>query len=401
VREMGSSPKPVASTAEPAKGAEIRYPGLGMMVLIWTAIGALTSVRYQLVSPSKPAVGELSSLLGCIACFYPWIALTPLVFRIEARFPLGSGRWARNLALLAIISVPVCLLASPLMMGSFVAVMSALQAPLWKPRNSIYWLREFPVAEGIFWCSVAGGYFIRTLFQLREQERMTARLALEKSQLEAGLNQAQLEVLRARLNPHFLFNSLQNISVMTRQDPQTSSRMLTRLGDLLRTVLRQDSQAESTLREEIELTRAYAALEQMRFGDRLRVDFAIAGEVQQAMAPCFLLQPLIENAVIHGLRGARKAGIITVSAFSKGGELVLTVTDNGIGLPVADPAEMKIGVGLRSTCERLERMYPNRHTFSIRELAEGGAEVRIAIPLRFADYEDRSSDDEQSKIADR
>jgi two-component system LytT family sensor kinase len=400
VREMESSPKPVASTAEPPKGAEISYPGLGKMFLIWTAIGALTSVR-NLVSHPKPDMGELSVLFACIiAWYYPWIALTPVVFRIEKRFPLGTGRWARNLALLAIFSIPVCLLASPLMRASFVAVLFALRAPARMPRISIFW-HELPVAEIIFWCSVAGGYFIRTLFQLREQERMSARLALEKSQLEAGLNQAQLEVLRARLNPHFLFNSLQNISVMTRQDPQTASRMLTRLGDLLRTVLRQDSQAESTLREEIELTRAYAALEQMRFGDRLRVDFAVAGEVQHAMVPCFLLQPLIENAVIHGLRGAQKAGSIAVSAVSRGGELVLTVTDNGVGLPVAEPAEMKMGVGLRSTCERLERMYPDRHTFSIREPAEGGAEVRIAIPLRFADYEDRSSDNEKSKVADR
>ncbi len=401
MREMESSPKPAASETEPVKGAGIRYPGFGIMVLIWTVIGTLTSVRYQFVSPSRPIVGELSSLLGCTACYYPWIALTPLVFRIEARFPLGSGRWVRNLALLALVSVPVSLLASPLMLGSFMAVMSALQAPLWMPRRAMSWLREFPVAEGLFWCSIAGGYFVRTVFQLREQERRSARLALEKSQLETGLNQAQLEVLRARLNPHFLFNSLQNISVMTRQDPQTASRMLTRLGDLLRAVLRQDTQAESTLREEIELTKAYVALEQMRFGDRLRVDFTTAGEVQNAMVPCFLLQPLIENAVIHGLQGARRTGIITVSAVSQGNELVLSVTDNGIGLQEEDQADMKIGVGIGSTSERLARMYPDRHTFSIRRPAEGGAEVRIAIPLRLADYEDESTHDEQSTIADR
>ena len=106
---------------------------------------------------------------------------------------------------------------------------------------------------------------VRECPQRIRSERRAASLALEKSQLEAGRNKAQIEVLRARLNPHFLFNSLQNISVMNRQDPQTASRMLTRLGDLLRAVLRQDSQAESTLREEIELTRAYVALEQMRF----------------------------------------------------------------------------------------------------------------------------------------
>jgi sensor histidine kinase YesM len=287
------------------------------------------------------------------------------------------------------------------MLGAFAAVQYAFGAPPRLPRGVLFWFREFFVGETIFWCSVAGGYFIRTLFQLQEQERRAARLALEKSQLEAGLNQAQLQALRARLNPHFLFNSLQNISVMTRQDPQTASRMLTRLGDLLRAVLRQDSQPETTLHEETELTRAYVALEQMRFGDRLQVDFEIAREVQQAMVPCFLLQPLVENAVVHGLRGARKTGIITVSAVSQGGELVLTVTDNGIGPPAEDPAEMKIGVGLRSTCERLARMYANRHAFSIRKAAEGGAEVRIAIPLRFADYEDRSSRDEPPAVADR
>jgi two-component system, LytTR family, sensor kinase len=401
VHGLQSSPKAATSQSGQPKDAEIRYPGFGTMFLMWTVIGVLTTVRNYFVFPSQPEMWGLSAMLLCAACYYPWIALTPVVFRIEKRFPLGTGRWARNLSLLAMFSVPFCLLASPLMLGSFTAAVSALRDPRWMSRRGYSWLREFPVAEAIFWCSVAGGYFIRTLFQLREQEQKAARLALEKSQLEAGLNQAQLEVLRARLNPHFLFNSLQNISVMTKQDPQTASRMLTRLGDLLRAVLRHDSRPESTLQEEIELTRAYVSLEQMRFGDRLNVGFEIAQEVQQAMVPCFLLQPLIENAVIHGLRGARKTGIINVSAVSQGGELVLVVTDNGIGPPAEDPAEMKIGIGLRSTCERLARMYPNCHTFSIRKPAEGGTEVRITIPLRFADYEDRSSHDEQIAVADR
>jgi two-component system, LytTR family, sensor kinase len=397
ISDLQSSPGPVAPERAPSKSVEISYPGLGIMFLVWTGIGALSSIRDYVLFPSR----ELSTLLACTTWFYPWIACTPVSFRLEKRFPLGAGRWARNLALLTMFSVPVCLLASLSMRSFFVAVLFAMQAPIRMPLLANLWFHEFPAAEAIFWCSVAGGYFIRTQLQLREQERMISRLALEKSRLETGLNQSQLEVLRARLNPHFLFNSLQNISVMTKQDPQTASRMLTRLGDLLRTVLRQDSQPESTLEEEIELTRAYVALEQMRFGDRLHVDFEIEREVQQAMVPCFLLQPLIENAVIHGLRGARKTGIITVSAVSQGGGLVLTVTDNGIGPPAENPAEMKIGVGLRSTFERLERMYPNHHTFSIRKPAGGGAEVRISIPLHFADDEDRSSHDKQPAVADR
>jgi two-component system LytT family sensor kinase len=236
---------------------------------------------------------------------------------------------------------------------------------------------------------------------LQEQERRAARLALEKSQLEASLNQAQLEALRARLNPHFLFNSLQNISAMTGQDPQTASRMLARLGDLLRVALRQDSRPETTLREEIELTRGYVALEQMRFGDRLEVDFGIAPAAHDALVPCFLLQPLIENAVTHGLRGTRRKGIISVSATCQEGELVLTVADNGVGLPAQDSAELKIGVGLGSTSERLARMYPDRHTFYIRRPEEGGAEVRIAIPLHFAVNDNLEAHGERSAATDR
>jgi len=404
VRDQQSLPKPAAPESGAPRRAEIRYPGLGTIFLIWTGIGALTSVRdYLMFRPLKPEMSLLSLWTVCSACFYPWTALTPVVFRIERRLPLGAGRWLRNLALLAMFSVPICLLASPLMLGfaTATAVLLASRAPLWMPHSLISWFGEFPVAETVFWCSAAGGYFIRTLFQLREEERKAARLALEKSQLEVGLNQAQLEALRARLNPHFLFNSLQNISVMTKQDPQTASQMLTRLGDLLRAVLRQDSQPESTLQEEIELTRAYVSLEKMRFGDRLLVDFDIPRELQQAMVPCFLLQPLIENAVAHGLRGSRKIGIITVSAVAQADELVLAVTDNGVGLPSEDPAKIKIGVGLQSTCERLARMYPNRHTFSIRKPEDGGTEVSIAMPLRFPDYKDRSTHNEQPAIADR
>jgi LytS/YehU family sensor histidine kinase len=253
----------------------------------------------------------------------------------------------------------------------------------------------------LFWCSVAGGYLIRTQSQLREQEQRAARLAVEKSQLEAGLKQAQLEVLRARLNPHFLFNSLQNISVLTKQDPQTASRMLVRLGDLLRAVLRHDSNPDSTLQDEIELTRAYVSLEQLRFGDRLHVEFSIAPETQQTMVPCFLLQPLIENAVVHGLRGVRKTGIITVSAEKQNQQLVLCVTDNGIGVPEEGSAEMKVGIGLGSTRARLATMYPERHAFTMRRLEEGGTEVRIVIPFRSEDHEDGLVYDEQSSIADR
>ncbi len=390
---------PDASEDQRSRAAVLRYPGYGALFLIWTAVGAVTSARHYL-GPFAKAL-ELAGFIGCIAYLYPWIALAPLVFRLERRFPLGTGKWVRNTAVLAAFSLPLCLLAAPAMWAAMSVVFLVFGAPIGLPHSVLLLFGFFPIAQAVFWSSVAGGYVIRTRFELREQERKADRLALEKSRLEAGLNQAQLEVLRARLNPHFLFNSLQNISVMAREDPHVASQMLTRLGDLLRTVLRQDSQPETTLREEVDLTRSYVALEQMRFGDRLDVAFEIASGVQETLVPCFLLQPLLENAIVHGLRGAKKTGVITVSAAAEANDLVLIVKDNGIGPPQPRDGEIKVGVGLGSTCERLAKMYADRHTFSMRKPPEGGAEVRITIPLRFASADELTEDDEQPAFADR
>jgi two-component system, LytTR family, sensor kinase len=394
-----------ARPTEPAAGVPVadlgpRYPGLGVLFLVWSAVGAVTSARHYFGPFSKPTA-ELAMFLGCVGYFYPWIALSPLAFRLERRFPLGRAGWGRNLAALAGWSVPITLAAVPAMWTVSSAVHLALGVSgTWPPVLYLV-VGVLPVAQASFWSSVAGGYVIRTRSELQQQERRAVRLALEKSQLEAGLNQAQLEVLRARLNPHFLFNSLQNISVMIGQDPRAASRMVTQLGDLLRAVLRQDSRPETTLDEEVALVRTYVAIEQVRFGDRLRVGFDIAPGAREALVPSFLLQPLIENAVVHGLRGVRKTGVITVSAATAGDELVVTVGDNGIGPPSEGGGELKVGVGLGSTCERLARMYDGRHSFSMRRLPEGGTEVRVAIPLRSAAPGARPDRHEQPALVDR
>jgi signal transduction histidine kinase len=394
-----TQPDDEAST-NPEAGTTPRYPGYGKVFLIWTAIGLLTSLRYQMQRPTNSGVGDLQFMAAFTASYYPWVALTPAVFRIERKFPLGAENWFRNLCLLAVLSIPVCLLAAPLMSGAFFAVLSL--PPAGRATSPAFWFgAHFPMAQLLFWCSAGVGYFVRTQFQLREQQARTARLALEKSQLEAGLRQAQLDAIRARLNPHFLFNSLQNISVMTKQDGQTASRMLARLGDLLRAVLRQDSEPESTLGEEMELTKAYVALEQMRFGDRLRLNFHIVPEANQALVPPFLLQPLVENAIIHGLRGVAKTGEISVSAARQNGELVLTVTDNGIGPNDDAISGRKLGVGLGSTRDRLATMYPERHTFALQKRADGGTEIRIAIPFHLAPHQERTLCHEQAASADR
>jgi two-component system, LytTR family, sensor kinase len=150
----------------------------------------------------------------------------------------------------------------------------------------------------------------------------------------------------------------------------------------LRAALRRDSPAESSLKAELELTQAYVAIEQIRFSDRLSVLLNIAPKTETALVPSFILQPLVENAIKHGLRNERKNGVIWIRSTCDKDELTLIVSDNGVGVSEEEPVLSKKGVGLDSTCERLKRMYAERHTFSIRRLPEGGTEVRVAIPLR-------------------
>jgi two-component system LytT family sensor kinase len=358
----------------------IRYPGLGVLFLVWTLLGALAYAHYSLVSGNW-GKAVLPELLGWLTCYYPWLVVTPIVFVSESRFPLSRSPLTKHIAILAAAGLVLAYVAFQLAVIFNVAIEYVFREPI--SVSMPFWkvpAREFALQYAIYAFTVGAACLIRNAIALREKERLAAQLALEKSQLESSLRQAELETLRMRLNPHFLFNSLQNISTLSREDPQTASQMLTRLGDLLRAALRRECQSESTLKTELELTQAYVSIEKMRFSDRLSVLLDIAPETDTALVPSFILQPLVENAIKHGLRNEQKNGVIWIRSTSDQHELILIVSDNGTGI---SPEELQKGVGLDSTCERLKRLYAERHTVSIRRLPEGGTEVRIAIPLRF------------------
>jgi LytS/YehU family sensor histidine kinase len=266
----------------------------------------------------------------------------------------------------------------------------------WRMPNGEY---VFQIA--LFCVALLAACLIRTLMESQASERRAAQLALEKSEIEASLRKSELEMLRMRLNPHFLFNSLQNISTLARQNPDAASQMLARLGDVLRAALRKGTPAHTTLASEITLSKAYVEVEQIRFGGRLSVLFKIDRELDNALVPSFLLQPLIENAITHGLRGGQASGAIWVRAVRESDELVLTVSDNGSGPPAERLADLEMGIGLGSTCERLERMFPGRHAISMRRLTEGGTEIRIALPLQWADSTTASKTHEFAPSAHR
>ncbi len=374
-----------------------------MLLLVWTAIGSLSYARHYLQDYSAaPPARVIYDYLTWLTCFFPWIAFAPLVFRVERRFPLGAAEWLRNLGWLILASVPFVYGGAVLAQLLYVTVQIVFRESMvvmshwWRPPKG-----EMAVQVALYWTTVCGAYVVRTVIQLHQREEQAARLALEKSQLEATLRQAELETLRARLNPHFLFNCLQNISVLTREDPQAASQMLARLGTLLRSALRRDGTPETTLAAEVELTKAYVAVEKIRFADRLAVMFDVPAETETALVPSLLLQPLLENAILHGLRGIDRKGLVSVRSGIEADRLIISITDNGAGLPVKNPNEMELGVGLASTCERLQKMYPNQHSFSIDALPEGGTQVRMVLPLRFSTPYQTAIPDEQIAPAAR
>jgi two-component system, LytTR family, sensor kinase len=364
-------------------GKMIRYPGYGILFAAWTVLGTLSYAHSRLLPGAQPE-NLWFGWCGWLGCYYAWLPLTPLAFRLERRFRIGWPFSAKNAAILAVFGLPFCYAAFLL---AFV-IAHTIHLLFWHRGGAEIFSWRMPMSEialqfSVYAVTVAASAFIRRLIDAQQKERQAALLALEKSNLESALRLAELETLRMRLNPHFLFNCLQNISSLAGQDAKAASQMLVRLGDLLRVALRSDYKDEIPLSEEVALTRAYIAIEQVRYGHRLSVLFDIAPEAERMLVPNLLLQPLVENAIKHGIGGRDKAGVIWVRGALDGndqsGEVVLTIRDNGAGLPVSNPAELRLGVGLGATKERLMRMY-DRQSFEIQPLPEGGTEVRIVLP---------------------
>jgi two-component system LytT family sensor kinase len=370
----------------PKNTRSLGYPGPLVHILAWTLVGLLAYGRHVLQCGDVVSAKILGpELLMWMSCFWPAALFGALIFQCEKRFPLGGQRWARNTAVLAAMGVlfayVACQIASHVCSGVeyLYGFPPAFSWAGWGVSKG-----ELSIQFFLFWIVAGASYVFRHFLQLQNREREKTELLLEKSRLQASLKHAELEALRMRLNPHFLFNTLQNISVLTQEDPRTASQMLTRLGDLLRTAIRSGSEQETDLATEVRLTEAYASMEKMRFGERLHIDFKIAPETFGAMVPTLLLQPLLENAIKHGLQGVSREGFIAVRASRENSQLLLSVKDNGIGLAMDSPAKKNIGIGLGATTQRLARLYPGESQLTMSGSRDSGTEVRIVLPFRAA-----------------
>jgi LytS/YehU family sensor histidine kinase len=211
---------------------------------------------------------------------------------------------------------------------------------------------------------------------LRERE-------LRASQLQGQLEKARLQALKSQLQPHFLFNCLNSISALMLTNVEAADRMITRLGDLLRISLETAGTQMTTLSRELEFVNCYIEIEKVRFEERLKVTVDIAPETLDASVPHLLLQPLVDNAIKHGISRLVGGGEIWISATQDDTDLHLEVRDNGPGL--LDPSNFQSGgMGLRITKERLETIYGQNQSMELIPLQEGGMVARVSIPFQVA-----------------
>lgn len=338
----------------------------------FTAIGVFQfSYRYLeylsngvRVSPLAPLINELFT--GA------WSAglLFALVARFARRFPVGRSNWLTRLPLHALALIGYSLAKTSLMWG----LRSALY-PLFGLGHYDYgdMLARYPMEFSGDVITYTAMVSIVYLFDRH----------VRATQLEASLAKARLENLRLQLQPHFLFNALNTISSVVYEDPRKADAMIARLSDLLRSTIT-DSESpletqEVPLDREIQTLDLYLEIMRQRFEDRLSIDVQIAPEVQKALVPHLLLQPLVENSIRHGTTPQSNAVTLKVTAEREGANTRVRIRDFGRGLP---KGQWRRGTGISNTVERLQQLYGAGHTLEFENCADGGLAVTVAVPFR-------------------
>jgi hypothetical protein len=291
--------------------------------------------------------------------------LTPAVFWSGARYPLAPGTLARRIPLHLGAAVVLCAAWA----GGGVLLSLSLFGSTPYGGSAVGWFfTSLPFGVAVYFAVLGVQHAVFYFGQARERESQLA--------------EARLGALRMQLQPHFLFNSLNAVSVVVRdRDPATAGRVLEQLSEMLRRVMRTGGPPEVALGEELDFVRRYLAIEEVRFPDRLRPVFEVDPALERAAVPELILQPLAENAIRHGLARRTAATVLRVAARRDGDDLVLTVTDDGPGPGAAAEAGAE-GVGLSNTRERLRTLYGDRARLTLTATPGGGAVAEVRLPYR-------------------
>jgi two-component system LytT family sensor kinase len=302
--------------------------------------------------------------------------LTPVIFALGRRLPLQRPRLGRHLA---------AHLAASLTIGLLYATVATLTTQAFSPvprpmpfaRMALAWyLSALPLTTLTYFGTVGAGLALVYFAEARRRE-------LEASRLSAQLAEARLGALRMQLHPHFLFNTLNAITVLARDGETVAvTRMLTLLSDLLRDVLRTDASHLVPLEEELSFARRYLDIELVRFADRLRVRESIDDTLGSMLVPAFVLQPLIENALRHGIAPRGAGGVVEIGARPLGdGTAELWVSDDGAGLPADWTGVDDYGIGLSNTAARLAELRHGAGALAVTRSADGGTRSTLRLPL--------------------
>ena len=315
-----------------------------------------------------------------LAVWWVWGCLTPIILGLGRRVTGANASWLRGL----LIHLPFSLLLPAAHVAASTELRILIQPfDVWSDTRPFFdqfssemrslFLFDFFV----YWAVLGAGYAFDYRERYRERER-------DASELKAQLAQARLEALKVQLHPHFLFNTLHTISGLVRGgDRQPAVNMIAGLSELLRRALESGDEQEVPLREELKFVELYLDIQLVRFSDRLTVRTDIAPEALDALVPNLLLQPLVENAIRHGVAPCESPGMISINAYRSGRMLHVEVSDDGPGLESGWRIEESEGIGLANTVERLKRLYGSEHRFELRNVVGVGCGVTASVVIPF------------------
>jgi len=346
---------------------------IAVAALAWTMLGCVFALPDLAKGNDKR-----TALLLSLTLWWSWGLVTPLIVWVDRRIPVSTRQLARR--------VLVHLLLSVLVTSVYTYLLGALRAAFgigeWNGLLSIRFL--VAAMERMFLWNLLNYWLILGVWQAYRyyDHYIAAELRLERA--EKNFSEARLNALRMQLDPHFLFNALNTISSELERDPKLARRMIEHLGDLLRLSMASKDRQEIPLAEEMAFLDHYLAIQKIRFGDHLRIETQITPEVKYAAVPCLFVQPLVENAIRHGISRRASGGTVIVSARREGERLDIRVLDDGVGLPAGWTLENSSGVGLSVTRQRVVGLYPEGDTsFAVNRRPGGGTEVEISLPLRW------------------
>jgi two-component system, LytTR family, sensor kinase len=338
--------------------------GWQIALVAYTLLGLLFSSQVWIdYAYAQHPIAWWQAVGVALADWYVWALFTPGVVWLARRFRIGRARWAAPLAMHVPVSIACAILKQPIDALSASAITGTVRGPFSFLKVHITWLT--------YWAIVGVTYAVEQYHESRARE-------LRAAQLQTALARAQVQSLQMQLHPHFLFNTLNAIAALMREDVEAADVMIVGLSDLLRAALATATEPEVPLRRELELVQMYLDIQLARLGERLNVRISAAPETLDLAVPTLLLQPLVENAIRHGASTRPGRASIAVLTFREDAMLIIEVTDDGPGPPEA----MSPGHGLENTRLRLSASFGPQATLALTRQPAGGAVVRVAIPIR-------------------